>query len=241
MLELVENLQRRTTTDLVFEKLHEEIATLAILPGAKLSEADIAQRFGVSRQPVRDAFNRLENLDLLLIRPQRATEVRGFSLERVAHARFIRIRPSGATPYPTALAIRDTQAVMERTVWLAGAESTRTSAARARAYCAPMANTVPTRARRRIVSDVCPAHSHSPRGSHTDRNCSCIRGSFGIFKDVTGSVVCLPIYISVMTSAVAVFMMCVSTIILFRKYGCASGVLKRRDANNCPEAATTWA
>jgi hypothetical protein len=69
---------------------------------------------------------------------------------RAAHARFIRIRPRGAIPYPTALAIRDTQAVMERTVWLAGAESTRTSAARARAYCAPMANTVPTRARRRI-------------------------------------------------------------------------------------------
>ncbi len=91
MLDLVENLQRRTTTDLVFEKLHDEIATLAILPGAKLSEVEIAQRFGVSRQPVRDAFNRLENLDLLLIRPQRATEVRGFSLKRVAHARFVRL------------------------------------------------------------------------------------------------------------------------------------------------------
>ena len=91
MLELVENLQRRTTTDVVFEQLHEEIASLTILPGAKLSESEIAQRFGVSRQPVRDAFNRLENLDLLLIRPQRATEVRGFSLKRVAHARFIRL------------------------------------------------------------------------------------------------------------------------------------------------------
>lgn len=91
MLDLVENLQRRTTTDLVFDQLHEEIASLKLLPGAKLSESDIAQRFGVSRQPVRDAFNRLENLDLLLIRPQRATEVRGFSLKRVAHARFVRL------------------------------------------------------------------------------------------------------------------------------------------------------
>ncbi|MEM8751065.1 MAG: GntR family transcriptional regulator [Pseudomonadota bacterium] len=91
MLDLVENLQRRTTTDVVFEQLHEEIASLTILPGAKLSESDIAQRFGVSRQPVRDAFNRLENLDLLLIRPQRATEVRGFSMKRIAHARFIRL------------------------------------------------------------------------------------------------------------------------------------------------------
>ena len=91
MLNLAENLQRRTTTDVVFDQLHEDIASLKILPGAKLSESDIAQRFGVSRQPVRDAFNRLENLDLLLIRPQRATEVRGFSMPRVAHARFVRL------------------------------------------------------------------------------------------------------------------------------------------------------
>lgn len=91
MLDLLEQEKRRTTTDLVFEKLHGEISSLAILPGAKLSESDIALRFGVSRQPVRDAFNRLEHLDLLLIRPQRATEVRGFSMKRVAHARFTRL------------------------------------------------------------------------------------------------------------------------------------------------------
>lgn len=91
MLDLVETPQRRTTIDVVFDQLHEEITSLKILPGAKLSESDIAQRFGVSRQPVRDAFNRLENLDLLRIRPQRATEVRGFSMQRVAHARFVRL------------------------------------------------------------------------------------------------------------------------------------------------------
>jgi len=91
MLDRAEALQRRTSTDIVFEQLHEEISSLIILPGTKLSEVDIAQRFGVSRQPVRDAFNRLENLDLLLIRPQRATEVRGFSMERIAYARFVRL------------------------------------------------------------------------------------------------------------------------------------------------------
>lgn len=91
MQDLAETFQRRTTTDVVFDHLYEEILSLKLLPGTKLSEADIAQRFGVSRQPVRDAFNRLENLDLLLIRPQRATEVRGFSMERVAHARFVRL------------------------------------------------------------------------------------------------------------------------------------------------------
>ena len=88
---VAENLRRRTSTEVVFDQLHEEIASLKILPGSKLSESDIAQRFGVSRQPVRDAFNRLENLGLLLIRPQRATEVRGLSMQDVADARFVRL------------------------------------------------------------------------------------------------------------------------------------------------------
>ncbi|MEL6265279.1 MAG: GntR family transcriptional regulator [Pseudomonadota bacterium] len=91
MLATTELTDRRTTADAVFERLHAQIVSLALLPGTKLSEADVARRFGVSRQPVRDAFNRLENLELLMIRPQRATEVRGFSMERIAHARFLRL------------------------------------------------------------------------------------------------------------------------------------------------------
>ena len=91
MSETVELMERRTTTDVVFDALHEEIVSLKLLPGSKLSEAEVSKRFGVSRQPVRDAFNRLANLDLMLIRPQKASEVRGFSMERIAHARFVRL------------------------------------------------------------------------------------------------------------------------------------------------------
>ena len=91
MQELAGLFERRTTADVVFEQLQEEIVSLKVFPGAKLSETEVARRFGVSRQPVRDAFARLENLDLLLIRPQKATEVRGFSLQRISHARFVRL------------------------------------------------------------------------------------------------------------------------------------------------------
>lgn len=80
-----------TTTDMVFDHLHEQILTLELLPGTRISEAEVANRLGVSRQPVRDAFNRLGNLGLLLIRPQRATEVRGFSMGEIANSRFIRL------------------------------------------------------------------------------------------------------------------------------------------------------
>jgi len=91
MQDLSEKSQRRTTTDLVFDQLHEEIVSLTLLPGTKMSEVEVARRFGVSRQPVHDAFNRLENHDLLLIQPQKATKVRGFSMQRVAQARFVRL------------------------------------------------------------------------------------------------------------------------------------------------------
>jgi DNA-binding GntR family transcriptional regulator len=83
--------ETRSTADVVFDRLHEEIATLSILPGTKISEADIARRFGVSRQPARDAFRRLHNLDLLEIRPQRATVVRRFSLAEIENTRFVRL------------------------------------------------------------------------------------------------------------------------------------------------------
>ncbi|MCJ7872889.1 GntR family transcriptional regulator [Marinovum sp. 2_MG-2023] len=82
--------ERRTTVDAIFDDLYDQIATLALRPGDKLSEADIATKFGVSRQPVRDAFSRLANLDLLLIRPQRATEVRRFSIREIEKSRFVR-------------------------------------------------------------------------------------------------------------------------------------------------------
>ncbi|MEM6887461.1 MAG: GntR family transcriptional regulator [Pseudomonadota bacterium] len=83
--------ERRTATDVVFDRLFDAIFSLEFLPGTKLSEAEIAKRFGVSRQPVRDAFAKLEAQGLLLIRPQKATQVRGFSKERIAHARFVRL------------------------------------------------------------------------------------------------------------------------------------------------------
>lgn len=90
MSDIAQIRDRRTSVDVVFDHLYNEIATLELLPGDKISEADIAAKFGVSRQPVRDAFSRLENLDLLLIRPQRATEVKRFSHREIAKSRFVR-------------------------------------------------------------------------------------------------------------------------------------------------------
>lgn len=81
---------RRTSADIVFSALYDEIVGLSMLPGEKMSEADIAKRFGLSRQPVREAFSRLSKLGLVSVRPQRSTLVRHFSLTGIQNARFIR-------------------------------------------------------------------------------------------------------------------------------------------------------
>lgn len=91
MPQQVEMLETRTSADAVYDYLYEQIGSLALLPGAKISEAEIAATFGISRQPVRDAFSRLANMDLLLIRPQKATVVKKFSLRSIATARFVRL------------------------------------------------------------------------------------------------------------------------------------------------------
>lgn len=86
----LETLERTTSSDVVFDTLFGRITRLELLPGTKISEAEIAKSFGLSRQPVREAFTRLANLNLLLVRPQRATVVRPFSRQIIANARFVR-------------------------------------------------------------------------------------------------------------------------------------------------------
>lgn len=86
----LDTIERRTSADVVFDALYTQIVTLQLLPGTKISEAEIAAQFGCSRQPVRDAFSRLGNLDFLLIRPQKATEIKKFSISGIQSARFIR-------------------------------------------------------------------------------------------------------------------------------------------------------
>lgn len=87
---LSERPSRRTTSDDVFARLHADIVSLKLPPGTRLSEVDVARQLEVSRQPVREAFIRLNDLDLLRVQPQRATEVRRISKRALLNARFIR-------------------------------------------------------------------------------------------------------------------------------------------------------
>lgn len=90
LLKALEPISRPSVTDAVFEELHRQILSLELPPGTKMSETDVAQIMGVSRQPVRDAFYRLSMLGFLTIRPQRATVVSAIQESAVMQARFIR-------------------------------------------------------------------------------------------------------------------------------------------------------
>ena len=70
--------------------LRQGIVELRLKPGEALSEADIASRFGVSRQPVREAFIKLSEAGLVEIRPSRGTYVMKISARELANARFVR-------------------------------------------------------------------------------------------------------------------------------------------------------
>lgn len=71
-------------------RLRHAIVTMEIKPGEKLSEQDLARRFGVSRQPVREAFIKLAEAGLVRVLPQRGTLVVKISLAAVEDARFVR-------------------------------------------------------------------------------------------------------------------------------------------------------
>jgi len=70
--------------------LYSDIVECRLSPGKHLSENDVAVRFGVSRQPVREVFIRLAENGLIRILPQRGSYVTRISLPQVSEVAFIR-------------------------------------------------------------------------------------------------------------------------------------------------------
>lgn len=90
MTETTPEIAEETMAMRVVGALRDEIVSMALKPGDVISETDIAGRYGISRQPVREAFIRLAQQGLLLIRPKRATVIKKISPDGVRQSRFIR-------------------------------------------------------------------------------------------------------------------------------------------------------
>ncbi len=74
----------------LLKSLRGRIIRTELAPGMRLSEQDVAEAYGLSRQPVREAFIRLAEEGFLEIRPQRGTFVRRIHAPEVMEARFMR-------------------------------------------------------------------------------------------------------------------------------------------------------
>jgi DNA-binding GntR family transcriptional regulator len=70
--------------------LRQDIVTLRLTPGERLSENELAERFGTSRAPVREALIRLVEDGLIEVRPQRGSFVTRISLKAMEGSRFVR-------------------------------------------------------------------------------------------------------------------------------------------------------
>ncbi|WP_164545261.1 GntR family transcriptional regulator [Antribacter gilvus] len=62
-------------SETVFARLKDEILTAVLAGGEMISEGEVAERFGVSRTPVREAFLRLEAAGYLRLYPKRGALV----------------------------------------------------------------------------------------------------------------------------------------------------------------------
>ena len=69
--------------DQLRQVLEEDIATGRLPPGSRLEEVVLAERFGVSRTPIREALQKLSASGLVELRPRRSAVVASLSLEKL--------------------------------------------------------------------------------------------------------------------------------------------------------------
>ena len=66
--------------DNVYESLRSDILSCRLAPGDDMREQELAERYAVSRQPVREALLRLEREHLVTVQPRQGYRVNPISL-----------------------------------------------------------------------------------------------------------------------------------------------------------------
>lgn len=74
----------------IVRRLRDRILRGELPPGSRLSEVDVAAFYGISRQPVREAFIKLAEASLVDVLPQRGSYVSRIDLSAVLAAQFVR-------------------------------------------------------------------------------------------------------------------------------------------------------
>jgi DNA-binding GntR family transcriptional regulator len=81
---------RPRLSDAVYQAVREMIVRAAMPPGSRIAEAELGERLGVSRTPVREALLRLADEGLVQTFPQAGIFVAPVSVAAVGEAQFIR-------------------------------------------------------------------------------------------------------------------------------------------------------
>lgn len=76
--------------DNIVDQIRQAIVSGVIAPGSRLIELDLAERFEVSRGPIREALRKLELLGLITLRPNRGAVVRALAAEDVLEVYVLR-------------------------------------------------------------------------------------------------------------------------------------------------------
>ncbi|KEK19685.1 GntR family transcriptional regulator [Bacillus manliponensis] len=83
---MIKPIKRMSLRDEVYATLKKAIVTLELKPEQRLSDKELAEQFGISRTPVREALKRLEDEGLIESIPGSATRVAPLHLEEAKHA-----------------------------------------------------------------------------------------------------------------------------------------------------------
>ena len=83
--------QYATMPEIIYQRLREEILTGHMAAGENLNQVELADRFGFSRVPVREALKRLESEGLVVLQPHRGYFVTSLDIDEIEEIFEIRM------------------------------------------------------------------------------------------------------------------------------------------------------
>ena len=98
-----------TITERLYRQLGKAIVEGEIQAGSKLSEPELALRYGVSRGPLREAIRRLEAVNLVELKPNVGARVVSLSLEQLLDVYLVREALEGMAARLAALHMPQTE------------------------------------------------------------------------------------------------------------------------------------
>jgi len=89
-IEIREKMNGESSREWAKNVLLENITFLKLMPGAPISDKDVASQLAISRTPVREAIVLLEEMGFIDVYPQKGTFVSLFDINHIEESRYIR-------------------------------------------------------------------------------------------------------------------------------------------------------